>query len=123
MSSLSLRQSGGANIVSIPKKILQMLNLHTGDELDIHVEDSKIILTPRVEELSLEQMLAESPKSSFKLLDEDKEWMYDKPKGKEFWKNTFQDAFRFARSDGIFSIPGTYWTSKNGLQFFLVLWR
>ncbi|GGG02573.1 MULTISPECIES: hypothetical protein [Cysteiniphilum] len=47
-------------------------------------EDSKIILTPRVEELSLEQMLAESPKASFKLLDEDKEWMHDKPKGKEF---------------------------------------
>lgn len=83
MSSLSLRQSGGANIVSIPKKILQMLNLHTGDKLDIHIEDSKIILTPRIEELSLEQMLADSPKSSFKLLDEDSEWMHDKPKGKE----------------------------------------
>lgn len=83
MSSLSLRQSGGANIVSIPKKILQMLNLHTGDKLDIHIEDSKIILTPRIEELSLEQMLADSPKSSFKLSDEDREWMHDKPKGKE----------------------------------------
>ncbi|WP_192483789.1 MULTISPECIES: AbrB/MazE/SpoVT family DNA-binding domain-containing protein [Cysteiniphilum] len=83
MSSLSLRQSGGANIVSIPKKILQILNLHTGDKLDIHIEDSKIILTPRIEELSLEQMLADSPKSSFKLLDEDSEWMHDKPKGKE----------------------------------------
>lgn len=83
MSSLSLRQSGGANIISIPKKILQMLNLHTGDKLDIHIEDSKIILTPRIEELSLEQMLADSPKSSFKLLDEDSQWMHDKPKGKE----------------------------------------
>ena len=84
MSSLSLRQSGGANIVSIPKKILQMLNLHTGDKLDISIEDNKIVLTPKAEELSLEQMLAASPKDSFKLLDEDKEWMHDTPKGKEF---------------------------------------
>ncbi|WP_100551190.1 AbrB/MazE/SpoVT family DNA-binding domain-containing protein [Caedibacter taeniospiralis] len=83
MSSLSLRQSGGANIVSIPKKILQILNLHTGDKLDISVEDNKIVLTPKMEELSLEQMLAASPKSSFKLLDEDKEWMHDNSKGKE----------------------------------------
>ncbi|WP_116963615.1 AbrB/MazE/SpoVT family DNA-binding domain-containing protein [Fastidiosibacter lacustris] len=83
MSSLSLRQSGGASIVSIPKKILQILNLHTGDKLDIHVEDNKIILIPKKEELSLEKMLAESPKDSFKLLDEDKEWVQAKPKGKE----------------------------------------
>ena len=83
MSSLSLRQSGGANIVSIPKKILHMLNLHTGDKLNIHVEDNKIILTPKDEELSLEQMLAGSPKDSFKISNEDKEWLSSKPQGKE----------------------------------------
>ena len=60
-----------------------MLNLHTGDKLNIHVEDNKIILTPKDEELSLEQMLAGSPKDSFKISNEDKEWLSSKPQGKE----------------------------------------
>lgn len=83
MSSLSLRQSGGASIISIPKKILQMLDLHIGDKLDISIKDNKIILKPVHDTSTLQQLLAESPKESFKVLDEDQSWMTDKPKGKE----------------------------------------
>ena len=60
-----------------------MLDLHTGDKLDIYVEDNKIILTPKTDEITLEGMLKDSPKESFKTLEEDIEWMHDKPKGKE----------------------------------------
>ncbi|TNF69565.1 MAG: AbrB/MazE/SpoVT family DNA-binding domain-containing protein [Gammaproteobacteria bacterium] len=83
MSSLSLRRSGGANIVSIPKKILEMLDLHVGDKLDIHVEGNKIILVPAKEELTLEQLIANSPKSSFKVLEEDEDWISDHIEGTE----------------------------------------
>jgi len=50
MTSISVRQSGGANIVSIPKTIVQMLGLSVGSKLDITVEENRIILTPSSEE-------------------------------------------------------------------------
>ncbi|MFZ9036107.1 MAG: AbrB/MazE/SpoVT family DNA-binding domain-containing protein [Francisellaceae bacterium] len=84
MSTLSLRQSGGANIISIPKKVLRMLDLHTGDKLDLQIKDNAIILTPVNEEPTLEQLIAQSPKSSFSALEEDRQWEADCLKGGEF---------------------------------------
>lgn len=42
MSHLAIRQSGGANIVSIPKAILKTLGLHVGSTLDLSIVDCKI---------------------------------------------------------------------------------
>ena len=84
MTSISIRQSGGANIVSIPKTIVQMLGLSVGSTLDLTVEDNKIVLTPIVEEeLSLESLLEGSPKECFSITEEDREWINAKPVGRE----------------------------------------
>jgi antitoxin ChpS len=84
MTAISVRKSGGANIVSIPKTIIQTLGLHVGSKLDLSLEDNKIILTPIVEtELSLEDLLAGSPKECFQVTDEDRQWIDAKPLGKE----------------------------------------
>ena len=84
MASVSIRQSGGANIVSIPKAIVKMLELNVGSQLDLTVEDNKIILTPVLEEeLSLESLLKGSPKKCFAITDEDREWLDDQPVGRE----------------------------------------
>jgi len=84
MTSISVRQSGGANIVSIPKTIVQMLGLSVGSKLDLTVEDNKIVLTPIAEdELSLESLLKGSPKECFAITDEDREWIDAKPVGRE----------------------------------------
>ena len=61
MTAVVLRQSGGAEIVSIPKAIGKMLGLHVGSTLDLSVVDNKIVLTP-VKEESLESLLAGSPR-------------------------------------------------------------
>jgi len=76
MTQVAIRQSGGANIISLPKVILRLLSIDKGQLLDISVEDEKIILTPVAEELSLESVLAGSPKESLVLLDEDLEWLH-----------------------------------------------
>lgn len=83
MTAVVIRQSGGANIVSIPKTIVKMLSLHAGSKLDLSVQDNKIVLTPVEEDLTLEALLAESPKECFAITDEDREWINSKPGGKE----------------------------------------
>ncbi|MBX2807367.1 MAG: AbrB/MazE/SpoVT family DNA-binding domain-containing protein [Cellvibrionaceae bacterium] len=84
MTSVSVRQSGGAKIVSIPTAIVRALGLDTGSKLDLQIEDNKIVLTPVTEEaLTLEDLIKGSPKKCFKITDEDKEWLYTQPVGKE----------------------------------------
>lgn len=84
MIAIAVRQSGGANIVSIPKAIIKTLGLHVGSKLDLSISDNKIILTPIDEEHNLEELLAGSPKECFKITEEDREWIDAKPMGKEF---------------------------------------
>ncbi|MDE9500161.1 AbrB/MazE/SpoVT family DNA-binding domain-containing protein, partial [Xenorhabdus bovienii] len=58
-------------------------NLHTGSKLDLSIQDNKIVLTPIEEELTLESLLAGSPKECFVVTDEDREWINANPVGKE----------------------------------------
>ncbi|MDX7988819.1 AbrB/MazE/SpoVT family DNA-binding domain-containing protein [Xenorhabdus sp. 12] len=83
MTAVVIRQSGGASIVSIPKAIVKTLNLHIGSKLELSIQDKKIVLTPIEEELTLESLLAGSPKECFRVTDEDREWLEANPVGKE----------------------------------------
>lgn len=83
MTSVAIRQSGGANIISIPKAIVKILGLHTGSKLDLSIKDKQIILTPIEEKITLESLLAGSPKECFKTTEEDKKWLNMPSTGKE----------------------------------------
>jgi antitoxin component of MazEF toxin-antitoxin module len=83
MTQVTIRQSGGANIISIPKVILRTLALDTGADLDLSIEDNKIILTPVKESLTLEAILEGSPKSALRLTEEDLQWLNSPSVGKE----------------------------------------
>ena len=83
MSSVAIRQSGGASIVSIPRAIIKTLGLHVGSKLELSIKGDQIILTPKKDEMTLELLLAQSPKASFKMTDEDKEWVNSHSVGKE----------------------------------------
>lgn len=83
MTHLAIRQSGGANIVSLPKVVLKTLGLHVGSKLDLSIVDSKIVLAPVAEKDTLESLLMGSPRDKLQLLDEDREWLSDKPVGGE----------------------------------------
>ena len=82
MTQVAIRQSGGANIISLPKIILSTLNLHVGSALELTLENNKIILTPVSETPDLEELLAGSPKQLLKL-DDDDVWLNDPAVGKE----------------------------------------
>ena len=83
MTQLAIRQSGGANIVSIPKAILKALSLQVGSTLELTIEDNRIVLTPASAEPTLSELLAGSPRENLALTDEDREWVADAPVGKE----------------------------------------
>ena len=83
MTHLAIRQSGGANIVSLPKAILKTLGLHVGSMLDLSIVDCKIVLTPVVEKQTLEDLLAGSSQDKLQITKEDREWLDDSAVGKE----------------------------------------
>ena len=83
MTALAIRQSGGANIISIPKAILKTLGLHVGSTLDLSIINSKIVLTPVIEPLTLEGVLVGSPKERLQLTEEDSEWLNSPSVGRE----------------------------------------
>lgn len=83
MTHLAIRQSGGANIVSLPKVVLKTLGLHVGSKLELSIVDSKIVLAPVAEKDTLESLLAGSPRNKLQLKDEDREWLNEKSVGGE----------------------------------------
>jgi len=83
MTSIAIRQSGGANIISIPRAIVKTLGLKVGSKLDLSIENNKIVLTPLQEDTPLEELLAGSPRDCFSVSDEDREWVDARPAGQE----------------------------------------
>lgn len=80
---VTIRQSGGAEIVSIPKAIGKALGLQAGSELSLSIIDNRIVLDPVTKKASLEELLADSPRENFRIMEEDREWIDAKPSGKE----------------------------------------
>lgn len=83
MMTVVVHQSGGDQIVSIPKAIGKILGLYAGKELKISIIDNKLVLDPMVENVDLEELLADSPRDSFRVLNEDREWLDATPAGRE----------------------------------------
>ncbi|OGO91859.1 MAG: transcriptional regulator [Coxiella sp. RIFCSPHIGHO2_12_FULL_44_14] len=83
MTRLAIRKSGGASIVSIPKSVLKLVGLGVGSEVELSLENHRIVLTPIEKEVTLEDLLAGSPKEKLTLDTADREWLNITPKGKE----------------------------------------
>lgn len=84
MPTATLRNWGGAIAVSLPKKILALLDLRAGAPLDVTVKDGKIILVPARLHFALEQLLKEQKDLERKRGRRvDKGWLNETPRGKE----------------------------------------
>ncbi len=82
MTRLVIRKSGGANIISIPKAVLKVLGLHADSAVDMALEGNRIILTPVEEKMTLQDVLAGSPKERL-VSAQDRQWLEDDDVGKE----------------------------------------
>ena len=85
MSIATLRTWGGAVAVSLPKKVLAMLELKAGSEVEVKVQDGKIVLSPARARFSLAQLEKEQRALERKLGARvvDLEWLGDRPLGRE----------------------------------------
>ena len=71
----NIRKWGNSAGTIIPANILQEAGLEIGDALDAQVVEGKVILSPVKAELTLEELLAGSPKDNLEITDEDREWI------------------------------------------------
>ena len=63
--------------------MLDAAGIALGDKVNIEAKAGKLIMTLVDEPITLEDLLADSPKESFKALDEDRDWIDAKPIGRE----------------------------------------
>ena len=75
-----LSKWGNSLGVRIPKDSIELAQFEEGMELDILVEDNKLILTPRSRKYSLEELLEGMTEEHLH-----KEIDWGKPKGQEQW--------------------------------------
>ena len=71
----NIRKWGNSAGTIIPASILQEAGLEIGDALDAQVVEGKVVLTPMALELTLEELLAGSPKANLAITGEDREWL------------------------------------------------
>ncbi len=79
----NIRKWGNSAGTIIPATILQEAGLEIGDALDARVVEGKVILSPLERELTLEELLAGSPKENLAITDEDREWLDAPAVGRE----------------------------------------
>jgi antitoxin component of MazEF toxin-antitoxin module len=79
----NIRKWGNSAGTIIPAAVLQEAGLEIGDTLDAQVVEGKVILSPLERELTLEELLAGSPKENLSITDEDREWLDAPAVGRE----------------------------------------
>ena len=81
-STLIIRKSGNAQIISLPKQLLEQIGAGIGDRLSARLEDGKIVLQRESPERSLEALFAGVTPEMFQT-EEDVEWLEMSSVGKE----------------------------------------
>ncbi len=82
-----IKKWGNSLATRIPKAVVESVNLHLDQEVDIEAVNGKIVITPikKKKEYKLDDLLSQCPPASMKLTKEDKEWLDAEPVGKEAW--------------------------------------
>lgn len=73
--------NSAGTIISVP--MLDAAGIALGDKVNIEAEQGKLVITLVDEPMTLENLLEQSPKESFKTLDEDRDWIDVNPVGRE----------------------------------------
>ena len=79
----NIRKWGNSVGTIIPVPMLDAAGIALGDKVNIEAKAGQLIMTLVDEPMTLEDLLADSPKESFKILEEDQGWMDSRPSGRE----------------------------------------
>jgi antitoxin component of MazEF toxin-antitoxin module len=84
---MTIKKWGNSLATRIPKAVVESIDLHLNQEIDIEVINDKIIITPikKKKEYKLAELLSQCKPESMKLAKEDQEWLNAEPAGREVW--------------------------------------
>lgn len=75
MSAATLRSVGGSVVLAIPKRILELVHLQAGSQVDFDVQQGRLIVIPqRKKHYTLSELLSQCD-SSLPLSQEEQEWL------------------------------------------------
>ena len=79
----NIRKWGNSAGTIIPAPMLHAAGIALGDKVNIEARAGRLLMTLVDEPMTLENLLANSPKKSFRVLEDDQDWMDAKPSGRE----------------------------------------
>jgi len=84
MATVVLQSLGGSVVMAVPNRILRMMRLGAGSQVDVDVENGKLVVEPKVSpRYTLAGLLARCNKENMTLTADDRDWLDAKPVGKE----------------------------------------
>lgn len=86
MPVTTLRASGGAVVMSVPKRLLELVKLQVGSKVEIGVKGDALVVNPARQSMpryTLEQVLSRCGRNAFRKSRADSNWLADRPAGKE----------------------------------------
>ncbi len=86
MTELVIKKWGNSLAARIPKVIADMVQLEKDQPVIIEAKDGRIVITPiqKRKEYTLDELLGQCDPENVALDAEDREWLNDKPVGKEW---------------------------------------
>ena len=83
MPTTNLRKVGGSIMLTLPPAVLKALDLQEGSSLDITIKEDYLVIKPKtLPQYNLNDLLAQCMESE-ESTTEDKNWLDEKPLGKE----------------------------------------
>ena len=79
----NIRKWGNSAGTIIPVPMLEAAGIALGDKVNIEAKAGTLVMTLVDEPMTLEDLLADSPKKAFRMLEEDQDWIDAKPSGRE----------------------------------------
>lgn len=84
MPTATLRSIGGSVVMAIPKRLLELVHLQSGSQVDIDVQDGRLVVAPKKKpRYTLTELMAQCDLSQ-PLNDQDREWLDAPAAGEEF---------------------------------------
>ncbi len=84
MATVTLRTLGGSVVLAVPRQILSMLHLGAGSQMDVSVENGKLVVEPKAKlRYTLAELLTKCNRKNMALTAEDRKWLDAGPAGKE----------------------------------------
>ncbi len=83
MTTVTLRNLGGSVVMTLPKKILALMDLHSGSKVSIDVQEGKLIIQPQSKPRYTLAELMDQCDFSQPLSTDEQHWLNDVPIGHE----------------------------------------